>query len=245
MALASAVHRQLPICCVESNLTQVGQKIRAVRVSLCVSVKCICHRADLHGGRRNCYTVFGENRTDCVVCDTTSQTDGWTWSACKSLSLCKERLNLSTEFNSHSRFKTDQPFSEIWEGEEAVTWWPLGDIGSCVTCHMSHVILGEVCGSYSGATAWLTNSHTLRQAGGVGGTERTVSWCLPAPKGSLGRRGVAPLVLNFGTASGWEIIFTLWPVCSGEKSARNYYFMLNVFGEILVVGWSSYQMRGM
>jgi hypothetical protein len=33
---------------------------------------------------------------------------------------------------------------------------------------MSHVILGEVCGSYSGAAAWLTNSHTLRQADGVG-----------------------------------------------------------------------------
>ena len=144
------------------------------RVSL--SVKCACHRTDLLGGWHNCYTVFGENRTDCVVCDTTSQMDGWTWSACKSLSLCKERLNLSTEFNSHSQFKTDQPFSEIWNRRAregggdcnmmAARWhWRL-----CV----SAVILGEVCGSYCGAAAWLTNSHTLRQADGVG-EDRTCS----------------------------------------------------------------------
>jgi hypothetical protein len=137
-----------------SSFTDIGQQIRTVRVSL--SVKCACHRTDLHGVRHNCYTVFGENRTDCVVCDTTSQTDGWTWSACKSLSLCKEGLNLSTEFNSHGHFNLASISARARDGGERGDSNVMTAEWHCRLCRMSYWERWEVCGSDSAAAAWLT-----------------------------------------------------------------------------------------
>jgi hypothetical protein len=111
---------------------------------------------------------------------------------------------------------------------------------------LSHVMLGEMCDSIAGQQPdWLYTVTSWWWRNCCVGQDRacTVSWYLHAPEDVLRRRGVAPLVLKCGTASGWEISFTTWPVWSGEENAWDYYFILSLLGEMFVVGSSSFQMH--